>query len=88
MDGSAVERDARMLIDGAWVDPAARGFLDVIDPSSEEAFAEIFEEDPDKHRADGHANQGQPIRRVEGAGGTGSLILGGTVIRRHHGTSS
>ena len=36
-----MENARKFFIDGAWVDPVAPAFLDVIDPSTEEAFAQI-----------------------------------------------
>ena len=36
-----MSHDLQFYIDGAWVDPIAPKTLDVIDPSTEEAFAKI-----------------------------------------------
>ncbi len=36
-----MENARKFYIDGAWVDPVAPAFLDVIDPSTEEALAQI-----------------------------------------------
>ena len=36
-----MSHDLQFYIDGAWVDPVTPGVLDVIDPSTEEAFARI-----------------------------------------------
>src|ERR1700722_11561815 len=36
-----MSHDLQFYIDGAWVDPVVPHGLDVIDPSSEEAFAQI-----------------------------------------------
>ena len=36
-----MSHELQFYIDGAWVDPTTPKFLDVIDPSNEDAFAEI-----------------------------------------------
>ena len=36
-----MSHDLQFYIDGAWVDPETPKFLDVIDPSTEDAFARI-----------------------------------------------
>ena len=36
-----MSHDLQFYIDGAWVDPIVPKVLDVIDPSNEEAFAQI-----------------------------------------------